>query len=274
VLGIMAPLEAKASFNHKIGFDQPFLVRLGNYIQGLLKGDLGTSYRTLRPFADEFAILLPVTMRVGYVALIIATIIGVSLGILAAVKQFSVIDHVVTVTAIVFASIPSFFVALAMIMVFSIGWKVLPSLGVKDLRGYIMPVATLVIASIPSIMRMTRVTVLSTKEQDYVRTARAKGCSERRIIWKHTLKNAVLPIITLIGASSGTVIGGSVIVESVFSLPGVGSYLLKAINAKDIPIVMSTTLVLSAFFCITLLLVDVLYAMVDPRIRDSYEKGN
>lgn len=272
ILGINAQPEAVAALNHELGFDRPFLVRFFSYLNDLLHGDLGTSYRTSQPFATDLIIRLPVTFRVGFISMIISSIIGMSLGILAAVKQFTVWDSLTSTIALTFASVPSFFVGLAVVQIFAIRMHLLPPSGVSDWTGYILPIFTLTIGSIASIMRFTRTAMLEAVNQDYVRTARAKGCTERRVIWKHTLKNAMLPIITLLGSSFGTVLGGSIIVENVFNLPGLGNYILTAIRSKDIPIVLSSTVILAAFFCVVMVIVDLLYAVVDPRVRERYNR--
>lgn len=272
ILGINAQPEAVAALNHELGFDRPFLVRFFSYLNDLLHGDLGTSYRTSQPFATDLIIRLPVTFRVGFISMIISSIIGMSLGILAAVKQFTVWDSLTSTIALTFASVPAFFVGLAVVQIFAIRLHLLPPSGVSDWTGYILPIFTLTIGSIASIMRFTRTAMLEAVNQDYVRTARAKGCTERRVIWKHTLKNAMLPIITLLGSSFGTVLGGSIIVENVFNLPGLGNYILTAIRSKDIPIVLSSTVILAAFFCVVMVIVDLLYAVVDPRVRERYNR--
>ena len=272
ILGINATPEAVAAMNHKLGYDQPFFVRFFDYILDLLHGDFGVSYRSEAPFTKELLLRLPVTFRVGTIAMIISSIIGISLGILAAVKQFSVWDSFTSTVALIFASIPSFFIGLSFVLIFGVRLKWFPTSGVKEWTGYIMPIATLTIGSVASIMRFTRTAMLDAVNQDYTRTARAKGCSERRVIWKHALKNALIPIITLLGTSFGTVLGGSIIVENVFNLPGLGTYILNAIRSKDIPIVLSSTVILAVFFCVVMVAVDLLYAVVDPRVRERYHR--
>lgn len=272
ILGINAQPEAVEALNHELGFDRPFLVRFFSYLNDLLHGDLGTSYRTSQPFTTDLVLRLPVTFRVGFISMIISSIIGMSLGILAAVKQFTVWDSMTSTIALMFASIPSFFVGLAVVQIFAVRMHLLPPSGVSDWTGYIMPIFTLTIGSIAAIMRFTRTAMLEAVNQDYVRTARAKGCTEQRTIWKHALKNALIPIITLLGSSFGTVLGGSIITENVFNLPGLGNYILTAIRSKDIPIVLSSTVILAAFFCIVMVIVDLLYAVVDPRIRERYNR--
>lgn len=272
MLGINAKQEAVDALNHQLGYDQPFFVRLFKYTGDLLHGDLGTSYRTTTSFTDDLLVRLPVTFRVGFISMIISGIIGISLGILAAIKQFTVWDSFTSAMALIFASVPSFFIGLAMVLYFGVHLHWLPTTGVSDWTGYIMPIITLTLGSVASIMRFTRTAMLEAVNQDYIRTARAKGCTEKKVIWKHAFKNALIPIITLLGTHFGTILGGSIIVENVFNLPGIGQYVLTAIRSKDIPIVLSSTVVLAAFFCVVMIVVDLLYAAVDPRVRERYHK--
>jgi peptide/nickel transport system permease protein len=268
ILGTGATQEQVDQLNHELGYDKPFLVRFADYCAGLLKGDLGTSYRTRTSFVKELSGRLPTTLKLGGAAFVLSSILGISLGILSAVKQYSFTDTFCSVTAILFASIPGFFLGMVLIYVFALklGW--LPTFGAASFKAYILPVITLTLATTVSVQRLTRTTMLEAVRQDYIRTALAKGCSRRRITWKHALKNAILPVITVMGINAGSVLGGAVICETVFAMPGMGTYILLAIRAKDIPVVMSSTVVLSLVFCLVMILVDVLYAVVDPRIRE------
>ena len=194
-----------------------------------------------------------------------------ALGILGAVKQYSFVDTVVTTFAVLFASVPSFFVAVCLVLYFSVykGW--FPTFGIEGVRSYVLPVATLVLSSIPILSRMTRSAMLDAMNQDYIRTARAKGCSERRVIWKHALKNASLPIITLLLTGFAGILGGSVIVESIFTIPGIGTYMLSAINAKNVPVVMTCALLLAFIFMVAMVLMDIFFALIDPKLRARYQ---
>jgi len=191
-----------------------------------------------------------------------------SLGILSAVRQYSILDTTCTVITILFASIPSFFLGMVLIYFVSLklGW--LPTFGASSFKHSILPVVTLTLISSVGLLRLTRTTMLEAIRQDYIRTAIAKGCTRRSIVWKHALKNALLPVITILGMSAGGVMGGAIICESVFAMPGMGTYLVMAIRSKDIPVVTSSTVLLSAFFCLVMIVVDILYAVIDPRIRD------
>ena len=273
LLGMSADQASVDALNHQLGYDRPFFVRFFDYLVGLAQGDLGVSYRTRTPFAQELFARLPVTLTLGLWSLVASSIVGVVVGVIAAVRQNSITDTVSTVTALLFASVPSFFVGLLLIYVFAVQLRVLPASGIGNPAGYVLPVLAVTVGSVAVIVRFSRTSMLEAIRQDYVRTARAKGASEPRVMFKHALKNALIPIITLVGVSFGTVVGGSVIVESIFNLPGIGNYLLVAIRAKDMPIVLSSTVVLAVFFCVIMIVVDLVYAVVDPRIRARYSKG-
>lgn len=268
ILGMTATEEQVEQLNHELGYDRPFFVRFFSYCGDLMKGDFGSSYRTKQPFSKELMGRLPTTLRVGGISFVLSSIVGILLGVLAAAKQYSFIDSFSSVTAILFASVPGFFLGMVLIYCFGLklGW--FPTFGLSNWKGYVLPVISLSLATLVSVQRLTRTTMLEAVRQDFVRTAKAKGCPKSRILWKHAFKNALLPVITVLGINAGTVFGGAVVVESVYQLPGMGTYILTAIRSKDIPVVMSSTVVLSVFFCVAMILVDILYALIDPRIRE------
>lgn len=270
MLGQLAPQEAVDRVNEELGHNKPFLVRYGLYIKNAIKGDFGTSYRTKQPVFQEILPRFPTTLLLAISSMVLATIIGISLGILSAVKQYSVIDTISTVMALVMASIPGFWLGLLMILLFSskLGW--LPSNGIESIKGFIMPTIMLAIPTAAGILRLTRTTMLETVREDYIRTARAKGATEATVIWGHALKNALLPIITVVGMSFGVMLGGAIIAETVFSVPGLGMLTVTAIKTKDMPLVMATIIFLATMFVVIMLLVDLLYAFIDPRIKSRY----
>jgi len=269
-LPLTTPKEAKEAYNISVGYTGSLPSRFFKYCKGLLQGNV-LSYTTRENIFIEIGIRIPFTLRLGLISFCLAAILGVSVGIFSAVKQYSFADTFITVLAVFFGSVPAFLIALLGILYFSVhlGW--LPSFGVEaGVRSYILPIASSTLAAIPVISRMTRSAMLSVMNQDYIRTARAKGCSERRVIWKHVLKNASLPIITLLVTGFAGVISGSVIIEGIFSLPGIGLYMLNAINAKNVPVVMTCSLLLSFIFMLCMVLMDVFYSMIDPRVRMRY----
>lgn len=268
ILGTSATQKQVDQLNEELGFNRPFFVRFFSYCADLLKGDMGTSYRTRGSFTEELLGRLPTTLKLGGSALVLSSIIGISLGILSAVRQYSLVDTFSTMVTILFASIPGFFLGMVLIYIFGLKLGFLPTFGSDSFQHYILPVLTLTASNSAMLLRLTRTTMLEAIRQDYIRTAIAKGCSSARITWKHALKNAIIPVITVMGISAGTIMGGTVICETVFAMPGMGTYILAAIRAKDIPVVMSSTVVLATFFCVIMILVDVLHAVIDPRIRE------
>lgn len=272
ILGIQASEEAVAAKNQELGYDKPFLTRFVNYVADGVTGDFGNSYLTGRPVVEEIANRFPTTLRLAICAVLTSIMIGVPLGILSAVKQYSAIDLISTVTAMFMASVPGFWLGLMLMLLFSLelGW--LPVSGAGTWAHYVLPTLTLAIPSSASLLRLTRSTMLETIRQDYIRTARAKGVKEGHVIFRHALKNALLPLITSVGMSFGGLLGGTVLIESVFSFPGLGSRMLEAIRDKDIPMVTGCTVFLAVLFCLIMLVVDLLYAYVDPRVKAKYSK--
>jgi peptide/nickel transport system permease protein len=274
ILGTRATPEAIAQLNHELGYDRPFLARFLSYVGGIVtRFDFGTSYTSGRPVLGEILVRFPATLTVSVLAMLVSAAVGVSLGVLAAVRQYSALDSIATFIAMVFAAIPGFWFGLMLILLFSLrlGW--LPPSGIDTWHGYVLPTVTLSLSGAAGLLRMTRTQMLETIRQDYTRTARAKGAAENTVIWKHALKNALLPVITTLGWNFGSMLGGAIIAETVFALPGLGQYMLTKILAKDVPAVMSSTLFFAALFCLIMLGVDILYAFIDPRIKAKYTGG-
>lgn len=273
ILGTSAPQEAIDQLNHELGYDQPFLQRYINYIVNAVQGDFGNSYRTNKPVFNEIFSRFPTTLKLAVLGVLTSIIIGIPIGILSAVKQYSTLDIISTTAAMLMASMPGFWLGLMLIVLFSLKLRCLPSNGIDSLSCFILPTITLAMPSAANIIRMTRSTMLETIRQDYIRTARSKGATERIVIWKHALRNALLPVITVVGMDFGALLGGTILVESVFSIPGLGMLMLTAIRMKDIPQVMAAVLFLATLFCIIMLLVDLIYAYIDPRLRSKYVKS-
>jgi len=270
VLGFEATQEAVDAYNHAIGFDRPVLVRYVDYVFNLLKGDWGTSYiggKAIWPQIKEF---FPNTLKLSVLALICSFIVGVPLGVLSAVKQYSLADRMSSVTAMLLACIPSFWLCLLMMMLFSVKLKWLPSFGLDDWKSYILPVIALSANSIGTNIRLTRSTMLEEIRKDYVRTARSKGAKERTVIYSHALMNSLIPVVTSLGYKFTMQIGGAVFVESVFAIPGIGSLVIKGINNNDTPLVVGCVVVISICSVLINLLVDIVYAFLDPRIKGKY----
>ena len=273
MLGASAPDSALEQLREELGLNKPFLVQYLDYMKGVFHGNFGVSYRSQQSVFLEIEARLPVTLTLAVSSIIVVIIFGLLLGIISAVKQYKFIDKFLTVFSMCAASIPSFWLGLMMMLLFFFIFGWLPSYGVTDgWKSYVMPVIALSLPSLAEVIRMTRSAMLDTINQDYIRTARAKGLQESGVIWKHALKNALMPIITVIGSNFGSLLGGSVVTETVFSLPGLGNMVVSSIRTKDVPQVMAGTLVIAAMFCLILLVVDVAYTFIDPRVRTNYIK--
>ncbi len=273
ILGASATQEAVDLLNEQLGIDKPFLVRFFSYLyNAFLRFDLGTSYRTSQPVINDILPRISVSLRIAFNGIAMASIVGIPLGILSAVRQYSFMDTFSRVTAMLAAAIPPFWLGMMLILLFSLqlGW--FPSNGIESWKSYILPMVTLGIPYAGTMLRMTRSSMLETIRSDYVRTAKAKGVPQRVIIFKHALQNALLPIITTMATSFGGLLGGAVITESVFSMPGLGTMIVMGIRNRDTPVVMGATIILAFMFGIIMLMADLLFAFVDPRIKAKYSK--
>lgn len=274
MLGENASPEAIDLIHEKLGLDDPYLVRLGRYMLNLLRGDMGISYRSKTPVFGEILARYPTTLTITFGSITLGMIIGVVAGILSAVRQYSVLDRIFTVFSLFGVSAPSFWIAMLLVFLFSIklGW--LPATGSYGIKYWILPIFTLGLQCSATIMRMTRSSMLEIIRQDYVRTARAKGQSEFKVIICHAFRNALLPILTVVGVEMCGFLGGSVLLETVFALPGLGKYILDSVYFKDFPVVQGGVL----WICINCVLItftiDMLYSFVDPRIKTIYSAKN
>jgi len=250
------------------------VVRLLIYMRDVfLKGDFGRSYTTNNEITTELLKRLPKTAIIGFVSMFLAVIIGVPLGINAAVHQNGIADRVCMIFALVGISIPVFWLALLMVILFSVKLSWLPSSQVTSWTGYIMPCIANSFGGMASLARQSRSSMLEVIRSDFITTARSKGVSERGVIWKHALPNALIPIVAVVGNKLALVFGGSVVIENVFSIPGIGTYTVNAVNNRDYPVIMGSVLFLAAVFAFVMVLVDVVYAYIDPRIKARYISG-
>lgn len=268
ILGDRAPEEQVEALRHELGLDLPYYQQFFNYIKNAVRGDFGNSYQLRMPVWDIIKLRFPLTLQLTTFTMLIAVLIGVPVGILSAVKQYSVIDAFSVVFALLMASIPAFWLGMLLMLLFSLNLGWLPSSGYEGLKWLILPSVTLGFINCATIMRMTRSSMLEVVRQDFIRTARAKGAAEKRVIFKHALKNAIIPVITVVGNAFGSSLGGAVVTETVFGLPGMGTQIITSIRQKDNPVVLASVIVIALAFSLVNLIVDILYTYVDPRIRD------
>jgi peptide/nickel transport system permease protein len=262
-----ASLEDVKKLRETMGFDDPFFVQYMRFLRGALAGDFGMSIRHGEPAFQLVADRLPATFELAGAGLAIAIVLGIPAGILCAVKRNTAADYVSTVVALLGQSMPTFWLGIMLILFFSVQLNLLPSSGRGTLQHLILPAITLGLFTTARITRLTRSGMLEALNQDYIRTAQAKGVSEPPIVWKHALKNAAIPIVTIVGIELGTLLGGSVITETIFAWPGVGRMSVQAISNRDYPVVQAAVFLLASTFVLVNLLVDVLYTYLDPRIR-------
>lgn len=271
MLGDNYTQEAYDEITEELGLNDPFLVRYVNYVVDLVQGDMGVSYSTKRAVSDEIFARFPTTVRLAGAAIFLAVVFGIPLGVISATKQYSFFDSGSMFVALVGVSMPNFWLGIMLILLFAanLGW--LPASGDKGFLALILPAVTLSANSLATITRMTRSSMLETIRMDYIRTARAKGLRESRVIIHHALRNAMIPVITSVGLQFGFALSGAVLVETVFSWPGIGRLLVDTIKLKDTPVVLGVVVVMAASFTVINLVIDILYACFDPRIRTQYK---
>ena len=272
VAGEGATKEEIEAVREELGLNDPFMVRYANYVKGMVTGDMGKSYVTNKDVFKTFMEKLPNTLMLGGAAVLIAIVIALPLGIYTAIHRNTWKDTAGMVFALFGTSMPNFWLGLMLIIIFSLklGW--LPSGGKGGIDSLILPALTVGLGLAALITRTTRSSMLDVIRQDYMTTARAKGCSEKRVIFTHGLKNALIPIITAIGLQMSMVITGSVLAETVFSWPGIGRLVYDSIAKRDTPMVTGSIILCSAFMCLINLFVDLVYAFFDPRIKAQYSK--
>lgn len=295
ILGTKASPEAIENLRESLGLDKPFFVQYGTYIKDLFAGDLGTSIRTNTPINEEIWQALFATAELTVVAMIFAIVIGLNVGVLSAWFRNSWFDYIVMVLALIGISMPVFWLGLVLQYQFAVDLDLLPTTGRENVRNpvtaithfflidtiiqgdvsqfiavvkhLILPAASLGTIPLAIIARMTRSSMLDVLNSDYIRTARAKGQKMFWVVYKHALKNAFIPVLTIIGVQSGLLLGGAILTETIFGWPGIGTYIYEAIQARDYPVVQSGILIIATIFVLINLVVDLLYAVFDPRIK-------
>jgi ABC-type dipeptide/oligopeptide/nickel transport system permease component len=265
--GPQATQEDLRHLRASLGLDRSLVVQYALYMRNLARGDLGRSYRTNRPVSEEIASRWPATFSLSLTSLLVAICVGIPLGIAAAVRRRTWVDFTSMVGSLTGVSMPSFWLALILIIVFSVKLKALPFVGRDSLASYILPSLTLGLGVAANIARLTRASMLDVLGQDYIRTSKAKGLPTLRILYVHALRNASIPIITIVGLQLGTLLGGQVVTETVFSWPGIGRMIVDALLARDLLLVQGGVLILALTFAVMNLVTDLAYGLLDPRIR-------
>lgn len=274
IAGTSASAAEIENIRHMIGLDKSYLSQLGSFFYNtFIRFDFGNSWVYNKPVWDEMLVRLPRTLIIGLCAMILNLIIGLLLGIFAATHEGKWQDSLTMAIAMVFISCPDFWVALMLILLFAAKLNILPAYGIGGPQYYILPIICSSLGGIAVNARQTRASILGVFREDYITTARAKGQKERNVVYKHMLPNALMPIITSIGNGFAKIVAGTPVIESVFSVPGLGLYLLTAISSRDYPVVRACVIFFAAFTAIAMLLVDLAYAFFDPRIRAQYSGG-
>jgi peptide/nickel transport system permease protein len=271
ILGESASQTSIIALREEMGLDDPFILQYARFVGNAVTGDFGRSYTSGREVFSEIFSRFPNTLILAVIGMVIAVLIGIPVGIISATKQYSLVDSVSMIGALLGVAMPNFWLGLMLILVFSVGLGVLPSGGFTGMSSLILPSITLGTGAAAIITRMTRSSMLEVIRQDYIRTARAKGVAEKRVINHHALKNALIPIITVIGLQFGYLLGGAVLTETVYSWPGVGRLMVEAIRQKDTPTVLAAVVFIAAAFSVVNLVVDLIYAYVDPRMKSQYK---
>ena len=251
----------------KLGLNDPIPVQYVKWVTRLFQGDLGTSIYTKRPVLEEIGNRYKPTAILALGGTILSSIVGVIFGILAAIHHNKLTDHSLMVVSLIFVSTPSFFSALILMLIFTLQLRLLPSIGMTNWRGAILPIVTLGFTAVGSLTRTTRSSMLDVINQDYIRTARSYGVPEGQIVFSDAFKNALIPVLTSIGLRFGGLLSGATLVETVFAIPGLGRFLVDGVGNRDYPVVQGSVLVMAVSFVIVNLIVDIMYAVIDPRIK-------
>ncbi|HSW09702.1 MAG TPA: ABC transporter permease [Bacillota bacterium] len=267
LLGERATEQELYTLRRELGLLEPMPVQFGRFLLRAIQGDLGRSIRSRRPVVAEISDRMPATIQLASASMLVATVVGVTVGVISAVKPNTLLDDVATTGALAGLAMPVFWMGLMLQIVFAVhlGW--LPASGRGGLQHLILPGVTLSTGTAALLLRMTRSAMLEIIRMDYIRTARSKGLGERVVIYRHALRNALVPVVTVIGLAFAALMGGAVITESVFAWPGVGAFAIDAIRAKDMPVVQGAVLMLAFAAAAVNLVVDVVYVFIDPRIR-------
>jgi peptide/nickel transport system permease protein len=269
ILGADTEPQVLAAKRHELGLDQPVLIRYGLYMLGILRGDFGISYRTGLPVIEELLIRLPNTLIIALGGIGLSVAIGVPLGLASAVKQNTIIDYFSRMLALLLTAIPAFWLGLMMLLFFVLRLHWLPATGNTSWKNFILPIVTLAASATATQTRVTRSSMLEIIRQDYIRACRAKGAPKWYVVFKHVLRNGILPVLTIAGMNIGVQLGGTVVIENVFAIPGMGSSLVNSVRVKDTPMIVGAVILTAVFISLCNLIVDILYAYIDPRIQSQ-----
>jgi peptide/nickel transport system permease protein len=263
------PERIVQSVREELGTDQPLFTQYIEYLKGLLRGDLGTSFHGSQPVREEVVRALPNTVVLGGLAILVSSIVGVILGIAAALRPNSLIDRSILVFVSLGLATPNFWLAVVLVLIFTFELGLLPAIDMTGPKSFVLPVTTLSVTLTPILIRTVRQSFLETLNEDFMRAARARGIPEHRVLLVHGLKVAALPLVTLIGLQAGFVLAGSYVVEFIFNWPGIGKLTLDAVASRDFPVIQGAVLVAATAFVVINFLVDMLYSLLDPRIRSA-----
>ena len=274
IVGGSGTAEDLRVVRESLGLNDPYIVRLGRFLSDtFIHFDLGKSWFTQADIRQSLAERLPRTFSLAVFTLAFSVLVGVPMGIIAAVNQGKLGDNISMAFALIGAAVPDFWMAIMLVLLFSVKLKWLPAMGIGGLKYYILPALSGSLGGIAGFARQTRSSMLDVIRSDYITTARSKGVREIKVITKHALKNALIPIVTIIGARFGMMLGGTMIIETIFGIPGMGTFIITAVNNRDYPVVQAGSIFLAIVFSLCMLLVDILYAAIDPRIKAQYEKS-
>ena len=265
--------ENLQAMSQKFDLDRPFIVQYADWLGGVFSGDFGTSYKYNAPVSDMLAARLPNTVYLGSIALLISIVLGIPFGIISAIHRNGIIDHITRLITLFLSSFPGFWVGLMLVVVFSIQLKMFPTSGMNQINSVVLPAVTLSIGTTASITRMMRTSMLDVLGQEYITVARAKGLTRHKVIFTHALRNALPPIITVIALSVGHILGGSVVIETIFAWPGVGDLFNNAVLAKDTPRMEGCVILIAFGYAFANLVSDIIYACIDPRVKSGLQSS-
>lgn len=273
MLGSLASNEEVENMREILGLNRSYLEQLSTYLGSLIRLDFGISWSYNVPVTDELFARMPLTILIGGIAMLIQILLGIPLGVFAATHQGKWQDYTSIGISMVLVSLPDFWVALMLVVLFSVQLNILPAYGIDSWKCFVMPIIATAISGIAMNARQSRSAMLEVFRADYVTTARAKGQEENKVVWRHMFPNAMMPIITIVVGGLTRIVGGTAVIENIFSIPGVGQYMLNGINGMDFPVIRGSVIVLSLFSALSVLLMDLVYAFVDPRIKAQYAAG-